>query len=78
MKGAVSLDVHWQYLKEGGKLVVLLLFGSIVILPDGKSLSKHPPIPHGISLVTLEHPRAREVLSEKAGGSSLGYNKDCS
>ena len=75
VKGAVSLDVHWQYLKEGGKLVALLVFGSIVILPDGKSLSKHPPILHGISLVTFEHPRMRELLSEKAGGPSWGYNK---
>ena len=35
VKGAVSLDVYWQYLKEGAKLVALLVFGSIVILPDG-------------------------------------------
>ena len=77
MKGAVSLDVHWQYLKEGGKLVALLVFGSIVILPDGKSLSKYPPILHSISSVMLEHPRVKELLeifSEKGGGSGRGYN----
>lgn len=37
VKGAVSLDVYWQYLREGAKLVALFVFGSIVILPDGKS-----------------------------------------
>jgi len=37
VKGAVSLDVYWQYLREGAKLVALLVFGAIVILPDGKS-----------------------------------------
>lgn len=77
VKGAVSLDVHWQYLKEGGKLVALLVFGSIVILPDGKSLSKYPPILHSISSVMLEHPRVKELLeifSEKGGGSGRRYN----
>ena len=48
VKGAVSLHVRWKYLKEGAKLVALLVFGSIVMLPDGKSLSKHPPIRRGI------------------------------
>ena len=48
VKGAVSLHVRWQYLKEGAKLVALLVFGSVVMLPDGKSLFQHPPILHGI------------------------------
>ena len=71
VKGAVSLDVHWQYLKEGAKLVALLVFGSIVMLPDGKSLSKHPPILHGIRSVMLEHHRVEkllEILSENIIG----------
>ena len=58
VKGAVSLDVYWQYIKEGEKLVALLVFGSIVILPDGKSMlinkSKHPPFLYGISSIRLE------------------------
>lgn len=76
-KGAVSLHVHWQYLKEGAELVALLVFGSIAILPDGKSLSKHSPILHGISAVMLVHPRVKELLeiSEKAGGTGWGYNR---
>ena len=54
VKRAVCLDVYWQYLKEGSKLVALLVFGSIAILPDGKSLlSKHPPIFYGISSFRL-------------------------
>ena len=59
-KGAVSLHVHWQYLKEGAKLVALFVFGSIAILPDGKSLSKHPRILLGISPIMLEHHREKE------------------
>ena len=77
VKGAVSLDVHWQYLKEGAKVVVLLVFGSIVMLPDGKSLSKHPLILHGIPSVMLEHHRVEkllEILSEKSGWFGWGYN----
>ena len=38
VKGAVSLDVYWQYLKEGAKLAALLVLGLIVILPEGKCL----------------------------------------
>lgn len=52
VKRAVSLDVYWQYLKEGVQLVALLTFGSIAILPDGKLLSKHPPVLHAISMVS--------------------------
>ena len=50
VKGAVSLDVHWQYLnyKEGTKPAALLVFGLIAILPDGKSPSKHLLILQGI------------------------------
>ena len=38
VKGAVSLEVYGQYLKEGAKLVALVVFGLIAILPDGKRL----------------------------------------
>ena len=63
LKRAVSLDVYWQYLKEGAQLVALLTFGSIAILPDGKLLSKHPPVLHlhGIPSVRLEHNRKKGI-----------------
>lgn len=75
VKGAVSLDVYWQYLKEGAKLVALLVFGLIVILPEGKCLliiSPNLQILLGSSpIFRLEHRRVKEsleILSEKTGG----------
>ena len=48
VKGAVSLDVYWQYIKEGEKAGT----------SGGKSMlineSKHPPLLYGISSIRLE------------------------
>ena len=55
VKEIVSLDVYGKYFKEGGKAgCYVSVWINSVILPDGKSPSKHSPILHGISLIRLE------------------------
>lgn len=37
-KGAVSIDVYWQYFRAGVNLFALSVFGLIAILPEGESV----------------------------------------
>lgn len=54
VKEIVSLDVYGKYFKGGKAGCYVSVWINSVILPDGKSPSKHSLILHGISLITLE------------------------